>query len=154
MASIIAVLLLSLSAGQATPQQTPEQQSSEQQIKRLHQQWIAAVKNKDIGAIVDLYAKDGVIMPPNAESARGSEAIRSSWERLLQLPSVSFAFEPTTVRTAGEMAYEIGTYTLSFEPPTRGRAGDMGKYVVVWTKEDGAWKAAVDIFNSNLPLQQ
>ena len=28
---------------------------------------------------------------------------------------------------------------------------DTGKYVVVWRKIDGKWKAAADIFNSDLP---
>jgi uncharacterized protein (TIGR02246 family) len=151
--SMIAVFLLSLSTGQARGQQTLDQQASVQQIGMLHQQWVAAVKSKDIGTIVGLYAVDGVIMPPNAESAQGREAIRRSWEQLLQLPDVSFVFEPSTIRAteAGDMAYEIGTYALSFES-TQGRAEDIGKYVVVWTKEDGVWKAAVDVYNSNLPV--
>jgi uncharacterized protein (TIGR02246 family) len=152
MTSLIAVLL-SLSAGQATAQQTPDQPAAEQQISMLHRQWVEAVENKDIDTIVDLYAKDGVIMPPNAESVQGSEAIRKSWAELLQSPNASFAFEPTTIRTNGDMAYEIGSYSLSFEA-TPGGAGDTGKYVLVWIKEDGAWKAAVDIFNSNLPMPQ
>jgi uncharacterized protein (TIGR02246 family) len=152
---MIAVFLLSLSAGQARAQQTADQQASVQQIGMLHEQWVAAVKSKDIGTIAGLYATDGVIMPPNAGSAQGREAIRKSWEQLLQLPDVSFAFEPSTIKTAeaGDMAYEIGTYTLSFKS-TQGRAEDIGKYVVVWTNEGGAWKAAVDVFNSNLPVPQ
>jgi hypothetical protein len=28
---------------------------------------------------------------------------------------------------------------------------DTGKYVVVWRKVGGEWKAAADIFNSDLP---
>jgi uncharacterized protein (TIGR02246 family) len=152
---MIAVLLLCLSGGQGTAQQAPDQRTAEQQIRNLHQQWVEAVRKKQIGAIVDLYAKDAVIMPPNAVSARGSEAIRQSWEMLLQLPDVSFAFEPTTIRTAEatDMAYEIGTYDLSFER-TQGGAEDIGKYVLVWTKEDGVWKVVLDIFNSNLPMPQ
>jgi ketosteroid isomerase-like protein len=71
----------------------------------------------------------------------------------LQSPNASFAFEPTTIRTSGDMAYEIGSYSLAFEP-SQGGAGDTGKYVLVWIKEDGAWKVAVDIFNSNLPMPQ
>jgi uncharacterized protein (TIGR02246 family) len=121
MTSLIAVLL-SLSAGQATAQQTPDQPAAEQQISMLHRQWVEAVENKDIDTIVDLYAKDGVIMPPNAESVQGSEAIRKSWAELLQSPNASFAFEPTTIRTNGDMAYEIGSYSLSFRSDAgRGR---------------------------------
>lgn len=50
------------------------------------------------------------------------------------------------------MAYEIGTCKLAFDGP-KGRIKDNGKYVVVWTKASGEWKAAADIFNSNLAAQ-
>jgi ketosteroid isomerase-like protein len=44
------------------------------------------------------------------------------------------------------MAYVIGFYTVD-NPPL-----DKGKYVEVWKKQaNGAWKAVVDTFNSDMP---
>ena len=40
------------------------------------------------------------------------------------------------------MALDRGTYRLG---------EDTGKYVVVWRKIGGEWKAAADIFNSDKP---
>ena len=155
MGVMTAALLLGLASGHGMAQQKSDQQGAEQQIRKLDRQWVEAVKNKDAGAIADLYAEDGVLMPPNAQLAQGRDAIRDAWEGMLQLPNFSLQFEPTRIETAeaGDMAYEIGTYNLSFKPAP-GEVEDAGKYVVVWTKEEGDWKAAADIFNSNMPLQQ
>ena len=48
------------------------------------------------------------------------------------------------------MAYEIGTYALGFRGD-KGLVQEKGKYVVVWKKVGGTWKAAADIFNSDGP---
>lgn len=67
-------------------------------------------------------------------------------------PGVSLTFGPTFIEasSSGDLAYEIGTYQLSFEKGGQ-RVDDRGKYVVVWKRIDGAWKAAADILNSDLP---
>ncbi len=36
--------------------------------------------------------------------------------------------------------------------PKIARAEDQGKYVVVWRKDQGVWKIAADIINSDKPI--
>jgi ketosteroid isomerase-like protein len=47
------------------------------------------------------------------------------------------------------MALDRGTYKLAVAPNGTAKT-DTGKYVVVWRKIGGEWKAAADIFNSDL----
>jgi len=56
------------------------------------------------------------------------------------------------VSAAGDLAYEIGTYRTVVEGPD-GRVEGQGDYVVVWRKVAGKWKAAVDAFNNERPVQ-
>jgi ketosteroid isomerase-like protein len=49
------------------------------------------------------------------------------------------------------MALDLGTYNLALAPGGTTQT-DTGKYVVVWRKVGGEWKAAADIFNSDLPM--
>ena len=147
-AILFALLLLpSTSLGQST---------DEQQIRDLEQQWAEAVEERNLEGIVDLFAEDGQVMPPNAEPAMGRESVRKAWQGMLDLPELDLSFAPTDVNVAesGDMAYAIGTYRLTFqsegqEEPTQ----DSGKYVDIWEKVDGEWKVMVEMFNSNLPLQ-
>jgi uncharacterized protein (TIGR02246 family) len=129
-----------------------DREAEERRIRELGRRWVAAVEKKDVAAISEFYAPEARIMPSNAPTAKGRAAIAEFWKGLLTLPGVSFTFQPQVVKVAeaGDMAYEIGTYSLSFDDP-EGRVQDRGKYLVVWEKVNGDWKAMVDIDNSDLP---
>lgn len=129
--------------------------AEEQRIRELDEQFVAAAQAGDVEAIRNLYATDGMIAPPNAPQAEGRAAVGEAWQTLLQAPGLQLQFQPTRIEvaSAGDMAYDIGTYQLTTEGP-EGPVSDEGKYVVVWVKEDGDWKVAADIFNSDLPAPE
>src|SRR5581483_10729098 len=113
---------------------------------------VAKVAAKDLAGTVAFYAEDGVLMAPGGPPAEGTAAITEGWRGILGLPNGSLSFTPTrvSVATSRDLAYETGSYSLAFDGP-KGRVQDEGKYVVVWKKAHGHWKAAADIFNTNLP---
>jgi ketosteroid isomerase-like protein len=121
-------------------------------IRGVIQTWLDAVRRKDTAAIAEFYTPDGRFMVPNAPIAEGRAAVAEIWDHLLGLPNVLLAFGPTLIEAAesGELAYEIGTYALGFDKGAE-RVEDRGKYVVVWKRLGGSWKAAADILNSDLP---
>jgi ketosteroid isomerase-like protein len=63
---------------------------------------------------------------------------------------LTFTPEQIVVSASGDMALDRGTYRLTVAPSGKAQH-DTGKYVVVWRKASGDWKAAADIFNSDLP---
>ena len=127
--------------------------SADREIRSVIPVWLDAVGRKDTTAIAGFYAPDGRFMVPNAPIAEGRAAVAAMWGHLLSLPGVALTFGPTHIEAAasGDMALEIGTYALGFDRAGAARAEDRGKYVVVWKRLDGAWKAAADILNSDLP---
>jgi uncharacterized protein (TIGR02246 family) len=149
-ATVFALMLLpSAGFGQDTA-------ADEQQVRDLEQQWLEAVEERDLDAIVDLFAEDGRIMPPNAETAMGRDSVREAWQGILDLPELDLSFAPTDVSVAdsGDLAYTIGTYRLSFQSEDQEEpVQDSGKYVDIWEKVDGEWKVMVEMYNSNLPPQ-
>jgi len=119
-------------------------------IRALDVEWVAAVAAQDAAATANFYASDGAILPAGAPMAQGTEAVAAVWQSFFDLEGFALTFAPTTIEVSasGDMAYDVGTYALSFDTD-QGQVQDSGKYVVVWTKADGAWKVAADIFNSN-----
>lgn len=118
--------------------------ADEQAIRANIDRWLQLVRNKDAAGIAQLYTEDGAIMAPNAAKAEGRAAIQQAWASLMAAPGFELTFAPDriVVSSSGDMALDRGTY----------RAGeDVGKYVVVWRKVGGEWKAAADIFNSDRP---
>ncbi len=126
--------------------------AEEQVIRELDRRWQAAVDARDIEACLAFYAPDGRQMPANAPAVVGEAAIRQWYESWLLDPNVSSSFAPEVVEVAasGDLAYDRGTYRFEMQTP-EGPVVDEGKYVVVWRKTDGEWRAVLDIGNSDLP---
>lgn len=127
-------------------------QADEQAIRGEVDHWLQLVKAKDAAGISQLYTQDGAVMPPNAPIARGRAAIQQTWASMMRTPGFDLTFTPEQilVSASGDMALDRGTYRLTVGPPGKPQR-DTGKYVVVWRKASGDWKAAADIFNSDLP---
>ena len=124
----------------------------EQAIRAQVDQWLQLVKAKDASGIAAIYAEDGAVMPPNAPIGKGRAAIQQTWASMMRTPGFDLTFSPEQidVSSSGDMALDRGTYTLKVAPAGTTQT-DTGKYVVVWRKIGGEWKAAADIFNSDLP---
>jgi uncharacterized protein (TIGR02246 family) len=127
--------------------------ADERAIRGHVDRWLQLVKAKDATGIAQFYTEDGAVMPPNAPIGKGRAAIQQTWDSMMRTPAfdLTFAPEQILVSSSGDLALDRGTYRLTTESAGRQQT-DTGKYVVVWRKVDGEWKAAADIFNSDLPL--
>ena len=126
--------------------------ADEQAIRGQVDRWLQLVKAKDAASIAALYTQDGAVMPPNAPIGKGRSAIQQTWASMMQTPGFDLTFVPEQiiVSSSGDIALDRGTYRLAVAPSGKPQ-NDTGKYVVVWRKVGGEWKAAADIFNSDLP---
>jgi uncharacterized protein (TIGR02246 family) len=161
--SVTALLLPACQAGDKPANNTAEVNSTaavdagadEQAIRGQVDRWLQLVKAKDAAGIAALYAEDGAVMPPNAPIGKGRAAIQQTWASLMRTPGFDLTFSPEQIimSSSGDMALDRGTYKLTLAPGGTTRT-DTGKYVVVWRKIGSEWKAAADIFNSDLPRSE
>jgi uncharacterized protein (TIGR02246 family) len=158
--SVTALLLPACQAGDKPAKNTAEVNSSaavdagadEQAIRGQVDHWLKLVKAKDAAGIAALYAEDGAVMPPNGPIGKGHAAIQQTWASMMGTPGFDLTFVPEQIilSSSGDMALDRGTYKLAIAPNDTAQT-DTGKYVVVWRKIGSEWKAAADIFNSDLP---
>jgi len=159
--SVAALLLPACQAGEKSASNTAAANATaavvdtgadEQAIRGQVDQWLKLVKAKDAAGIAALYTEDGAVMPPNGPIGNGHAAIQQTWAGMMGTPGFDLTFVPDQiiVSSAGDMALDRGTYKLNIAPNGKAQT-DTGKYVVVWRKIGGEWKAAADIFNSDLP---
>ncbi|HEX2763125.1 MAG TPA: DUF4440 domain-containing protein [Allosphingosinicella sp.] len=158
--SVAALLLTACQAGEKPASNAAEMNSAaaadaradEQAIRGNVDRWGQLVKAKDAAGIAGLYTEEGAVMPPNAPIGKGRAAIQQTWASMMRTPGFGLTIVPEqiVVSSSGDMALDRGTYSLTIAPNGTPQT-DTGKYVVVWRKIGGEWKAGADIFNSDLP---
>ena len=131
---------------------TGDAAADEQAIRGQVDRWLQLVQAKDASGIAQLYHEDGAVMPPGAPISKGREAIEQTWASMMRTPGFDLNISPEQIiiSSSGDMALDRGTYQLTISAAGSPQT-DTGKYVVVWRKVDGVWKAAADIFNSDGP---
>ncbi len=119
-------------------------------IRKLDREWLAAFTAKDIDAAMSYFAPTAVLMPANSPAIIGQGPIREWFALWLPDPNVSTSFSPAVVEVAesGDLAYDRGTFHSVVET-AEGRVEVTGKYLIIWKKIDGEWKAMIDISNSD-----
>ena len=121
--------------------------ADEKAIRDIDKQWAQAAMEKNVDKVVAPYAADASMFPPNGPIATGTQQIRATWQHFLSDPSiasVNFGPNKVVVSKGGDMAYDTGWTEIKMK-----NGSERGKYVVVWRKIDGKWKAVADIFNSD-----
>ncbi|MBI0331185.1 YybH family protein [Burkholderia plantarii] len=131
-------------AGEPGPQ-------TEAAIKAENARWSAAFARGDYAAIGRLYTRDGALLPPGGERVVGGAAIAEHF-------ATSYAgSKPDTVSFSHYEFYgDDRIVTEVSDADIHDPAGELkyrGKQILVFVKQDGAWKLHRDIWN-DYPLKK
>jgi ketosteroid isomerase-like protein len=106
----------------------------------------AAVRERKIDALNDIYTVDATILPPGADLIQGRDPIKRFWQQAIEGLGLKDAkLTSLNVQAAGDGAVEVGRAELTLSDGQT----LAGKYVVHWKQEDGRWKWHTDIWNMN-----
>ncbi len=97
-------------------------------------------------AIAACYSKKAVLLPPGAAALKGAKNIAGYWAGAIGQGVKTAKLKTQEVDELGTTAIECGVFTL------KGAGGALlgaGKYLVVWKRQDRAWKLHRDIFNAD-----
>ncbi len=120
-------------------------------IPHVNQAFVTAFGKGDAQAVAALYASRAQVFPPHSDVLENPDTIRAFWQSVMDMGIRQASLETVDIEPVSDtMAIERGRYTLSLDS---GTLADQGKYLVVWTQQDGAWKIYRDIWNTNQPRQ-
>jgi len=124
-------------------------------LKKIHNQWEDAIKTKDVDKYMSTFAPGAVAMNANAPVCVGIPSIRESLETWFSdttnfLETFESTIDTLEISSAGDLAYLRGHQKLNI-----GTAEEIvevnDKWVTIFKKINGEWKAIVDIWNSDIP---
>ena len=146
----IGVVLLSfvlVFLGCTQPQVDPAQLMTE--IEAANAKFMELFSAGDAAGLAALYTEDGMILPPNSDFVKGTEAIQGFWQAVFDMGVASAKLKCVEVEGCGDTAIEVSQFKMLGSDE---QVLDYGKYIVIWKKVDGEWKLHRDIFNSSKPL--
>ncbi len=138
----------------APPQSSVDLGAEQADLRAAADAYHEAGQTVDIDSLIDLYTNDALILPPNAAEEKGLQGVRSFIDGFSQTPGFAIRFDDMTVEVAasGDMGYTLADAVISVEGPDGEPVRDRIRDFHLWKKQDGKWKVAIDISNSEIPL--
>lgn len=121
-----------------------------EKIIALDKMWSDKYATKDAQGMANLLAENTIQFPPDAPMIKGKEAVAAAWQGMLSTEGLELSWkaDDAFVSASKDLAYSYGPATMKTPDGTIVEA----KYVTIWIRENGEWKVAADIFNTNGPV--
>jgi uncharacterized protein (TIGR02246 family) len=143
MRRILLVLCVSLFAGSLFAQGA----------KTLDSAWAKAAKAGDAAAITALYARDAVLYPPDEMVAKGTDAIRASYDKFFganTVQDVELTYDASA--TAGNLSWASGHFKMTVAPKSGGAAQTFeGRFTSIAARKGGKWLYVSDHASAPMP---
>ncbi len=117
-------------------------EADKEAIKKITDDFNAAINAGNIDKLVSLYTDDAVRIPPNKPALVGKEAIRSLFQEQLDQFTVQNEGVIVDLKVSGDLAFVRGSWTSINTPKTGGEPLKFnGNFVSIIQKQpDGSWK--------------
>src|SRR5262245_29384110 len=124
-----------------------------QALIALDREWSQQVK--DLDKFMAKWAPEGSLNVPGMPIATGLGPIRNTANTFGAAPGFSIRWSPAKadVGSSGDVGYTAGSYRLTRDDDNGSPVTETGKYVAVWKKDSGVWKAVEFIFNADAPAK-
>jgi ketosteroid isomerase-like protein len=150
---ILIFVTLSSAALVACTQSTVDVAAEKAALSAAADAYHQAASNADVEALVPLHTNDAVILPPNAAAATGLQGVQDFANAFTAIPGFSIRFEnvQVDVGAGGDMGYTLTDTVIKVDGPDGAPVENVSRDFHLWKKQDGAWKVAVDIWNTASP---
>lgn len=120
-------------------------------IRQRSEDFLSAIKSREIQATVNFVAEDAVILPPSRPAISGSAAINEFVKSLLDAGLNEITVQQIDLQHAAGLVIEIGYYTMQAEAEAGKALADKGKYITSWRRQaDGEYRITSSIWSSDV----
>ena len=131
------------------PAGAPAAEDASAAIASNHSKFLGAFGKGDAAAVAALHAADARVLPQGGRPVEGHESIEAFWRGVIKAGTRLVQLQTLSVEEKGELAYEVGDYLMTTRPSPGQTEIRAGSYLVVWRRQDGAWKVAAVIWNTD-----
>ncbi|WP_262689632.1 YybH family protein [Kordiimonas aestuarii] len=123
--------------------------AADDEIMAIDQTFAAMSASHGVAAAFSHYlANDAVKLDGGSHAKFGHDVIVAELEGLPTDTTLDWKPEDGKIAASGDLAYTWGTYVFSMVRDGQ-RRESHGKYITIWEKRDGEWKAILDGGNTS-----
>ena len=152
----LVALMVFMSVSSVSSQDAGKEATNEIEVlKQVDLSWSKTAVEKQNDKFFGYFLDDVSVLAPNAPVVEGKEGAVALFGNLFGMSGFYLKWEPTYayVSSSNDLGYTYGTYEMKFDDPDGNQIVDNGKYMTVWKKDnDGSWKVAADMFNTNTQM--
>ena len=147
-AGMLALMALLMHIAGCATQQQSGQQNVRAEIEAANARLLTALAAGDAAGMAAAYADNAALLPAHSDFVTGRPAIEKFWTGAISAGVKRAVFITLETEGHGDTAHEVGRYTMY---GADGKVLDTGKYVVIWKREQNAWRIYRDIWTTTLP---
>ena len=127
--------------------------ADENSVASVLKDYRTALNRSDSGAVLKLYAPDGVFMPQHSPSSVGIAAVRKAYEAVFAAITLTVEFEIAEVRQIAPdwVLARTNSAGRTKNNATRQAGPEANQELFLFQKIDGAWKIARYCFCTTNP---
>ena len=107
--------------------------------------------SKDLEKYMSFFATNATYSMAGTPALKGTPAIREVVEAIVKDPGLALRWTADRADVAGDIGYTSGTFEVRMKNAAGLPATETGKYLNVWKRIDGEWKAIESIGNTDAP---
>jgi len=129
--------------------------ANEKAIAAVLAQYQDALNQSDTGAVVNLYAPDGVFMPQNSPSSVGADEVRRAYDAVFKAIKLTVRFNVAEiVELAPNWVFARTNSAGTVKVNATGAGGpEANQELFLFQKIDGTWKIARYCFSTTNPAR-
>lgn len=113
-----------------------------------------AIENNATKTRIEMFSNDAMMLPNHWISYKGKktieEVIKAGEEAVFKIRDRKII----DIDVSGDLAYTVNSYFYTYHPEGDKPQWHKTKNVHIWKKVEGLWKLHVDIWNSDVPINQ
>ena len=147
--ALVALLALGLAPAAGAVDIVGGTEADRQRMAEISQEWLDAYANDDLDGIMAIMHPDGILMPHNQPTSRGTDKMRAYFKPRIGRPGVSFVNDLEEIRINGSWAIVMGTFAVEATAAENAEPTVVhnGRYLVLYEKVDGEWLMLRDMDN-------
>src|SRR5580658_1830909 len=136
-ALVTVIALIFSSAATATAQS-----STLVTLAKIREDWVQALRTKQLDPILKFYAPDAVFLQPTGERITGSAALRTLFQNIMATFNSDLTLHSQSLETSGDLAYDSGDFQETLTTIATGaKITSKGSYIMIFKyQSDGGWR--------------